>query len=75
VVGRRDQVAEHVESRVFELAREAVVVPALARQALRAGAVALQQQRTGECELSLGGDRSFLAEEGAHESRIEAVRP
>ena len=52
-----------------------VVAPGLAHQALCAGAVALQQQRAGERELSLRGGGSFLGEERAHESRIETVRP
>ena len=75
VVGGGDQVGEDVEHAAFELAREVVVAPGFAHQALRGGAVALQQERAGEGELALRGGRLVLAEEGAHEGRIGAVRP
>ena len=51
------------------------MAPGLAHQALRRGAVAQQQQRTGERELALGGDRPVLAEMRAHGRGIEAVLP
>ncbi len=70
-----DQVAEDVERQAFQLAREVVVAPCVAHQALRAGAIALQQERAGERELALGGGGPVLAEERAHERRIAPVRP
>jgi hypothetical protein len=75
VIGCRDQVVEDVERQGLELAREIVVAPRVAHQALRAGAVALQEQRAGEGEFSLGADRPFLAEECPHEGRVGTIRP
>ena len=54
VIVRRDQVPEDVQRQAFELARKIVVMPCFAHQALRAGTVTLQQERTGERELALG---------------------
>ena len=54
VVGRRDQALEDIEGLALEVGGELVVAPGLAHQALRAGAVALQQQRAGKRELALG---------------------
>ena len=62
VVGVGEQVAEDVERLAFQVAREVVVAPSVAHQALRTGAVALQQKRAGERELALGGERAVLAE-------------
>ena len=75
VVGRRDETLEDIEGQALEVVRELVVAPGLAHQALCAGAVALQQQRAGERELSLRRGGSLLGEERAHESRIEPVCP
>ena len=75
VVGRCDETLEDIEGQALEVVRELVITPGLAHQALCAGAVALQQQRAGERELSLRRGRPFLGEERAHESRIETVCP
>ena len=75
VVGARDQVPEYVEDLAFELAREILVAPSLAHEALGAGAVALQQQRARKRELALGGGGSFPAEMRPHGRGIEAVLP
>ena len=75
VVGQCDETLEDIEGQALEVVRELVIAPGLAHQALCTGAVALQQQRAGERELSLRRGGPFLGEERAHESRIETVCP
>ena len=51
---------------VFEVGGERFVAPGFAHQRLRAGAVALRQQRARQREAALGGQRLVLGEERAH---------
>ena len=70
-----EQAAERLETPRFEIASEGVVAPGVAHLGLRAGAVALRQQRAGERELPLGRQWRVLGKIGAHGRRDRAARP
>ena len=62
VVGRRDQVAKHFARLRFGIGGEAVLAPSLAQRRLRAGTVALDQERARQHEPALRGARRLASE-------------
>ncbi len=75
VIAGRDERAEHVDGQVLGIARYRIAAPCVADQPLRAGAVAAREQRLGEREFALGGNRLLALEVGLDRGVLALVVP